>query len=80
MGEKAGLTLPEGTKVAINSGSKIIYHNDYNKKNREIQLFGEAFFDVKHDPFLQKNDRLHQPPLSKGQAQPIIRSGFQSFL
>lgn len=49
MGEKASLTLPEGTKVAINSGSKIIYHSDYNKKNRDIQLFGEAFFDVQHD-------------------------------
>jgi len=50
MGEKAGLTLPEGTKVAINSGSKIVYHSDYNKKSRDIQLFGEAFFDVEHNP------------------------------
>lgn len=50
MGEKASITLPEGSKVAINSGSKIIYHNDYNQKNRDIQLDGEAFFDVKYDP------------------------------
>jgi len=50
MGEKAGLVLPEGTKVAINSGSKIIYYSDYNKKSRDIQLFGEAFFDVEHNP------------------------------
>lgn len=50
MGEKASITLPEGSKVAINSGSKIIYNNDYNQKNRDIQLDGEAFFDVKYDP------------------------------
>lgn len=50
MGEKANLTLPEGSKVAINSGSKIIYYSDYNKNDRVIKLNGEAFFEVSHDP------------------------------
>lgn len=50
MGEKASLTLPEGSKVAINSGSKITYFNDYNQKTRDIVLDGEGFFDVKYDP------------------------------
>lgn len=50
MGEKASLTLSEGTKISVNSGSKVIYYNDYNKENRTVQLDGEAFFDVKHNP------------------------------
>lgn len=49
-GEKASLTLPEGSKVAINSDSKITYYNDYNQKNRYVKLAGEAYFEVKHNP------------------------------
>ncbi|MDR1201188.1 MAG: DUF4974 domain-containing protein [Tannerellaceae bacterium] len=49
-GEKASLTLTEGTIVAINSDSKITYPNDYNRKNRFLTLKGEAFFDVKYNP------------------------------
>ncbi|MDR0749907.1 MAG: FecR domain-containing protein [Tannerellaceae bacterium] len=49
-GEKASLTLTEGTMVAINSDSKITYPDDYNRKNRFLRLEGEAYFDVKHDP------------------------------
>ncbi|MDR1623829.1 MAG: DUF4974 domain-containing protein [Tannerellaceae bacterium] len=49
-GEKASLTLTEGTTVAINSDSKITLPNDYNRKNRFLKLEGEAYFDVKHNP------------------------------
>jgi len=49
-GEKANLTLPEGSALIINSDSKIIYGNTYNQKERLLKLEGEAFFDVKHDP------------------------------
>lgn len=54
-GEKASLSLPEGTVVAINSESKIKYSNHYNRKERHISLSGEAFFEVKsdsHKPFV----------------------------
>jgi len=50
LGEKASLTLPEGSEVSINSGSIITYQSDFNLKNRTIQLYGEAFFDVTHNP------------------------------
>lgn len=56
-GEKANVVLPDGSKVDINSASKIIYFNDYNKVSRNLQLDGEAYFDVKHDktkPFVVK--------------------------
>ncbi len=49
-GEKANLILPDGSKIIINSGSKIVYYSDYNEKNRFIKLEGEAFFDVRNNP------------------------------
>ncbi|GHV22132.1 iron dicitrate transporter FecR [Bacteroidia bacterium] len=49
-GEKASLTLAEGSLVAINSGSKIMYYNNYNRKDRFLKLEGEAYFDVKYNP------------------------------
>lgn len=47
--------LPDGTEVWINSGSKITYNSSgFNGEIREIQLYGEAYFDVaknKQRPF-----------------------------
>lgn len=48
-------TLPDGTKVNLNRGSKISYPNAFEGKTREVTLQGEAFFDVAHDaqhPFI----------------------------
>lgn len=43
------LVLPDGTRVWLNSGSKIAYSAGYlQHKRREISLTGEAYFDVKH--------------------------------
>jgi len=44
------LTLPDGTQVFMAPDSKISYANTFDTDKREIQLTGEAFFDVKHDP------------------------------
>lgn len=40
------LTLPDGTKVWVNSETKIKYSNQYNSKERTIYLTGEAYFEV----------------------------------
>lgn len=45
-GQKSSVTLPDGTVVWLNSASTIAYTSDYNSKNREISLNGEAYFDV----------------------------------
>lgn len=46
-GERANITLPDGTKVAINSESFLTYSpQNYNKSERRINFEGEAFFDV----------------------------------
>jgi transmembrane sensor len=60
LGQKARVELPDGSMVWLNSGSVIRYSSDFKKK-RELELKGEAFFDVQksngkpflvHTPFL----------------------------
>ena len=43
-------TLPDGSTVWLNSGSKLSYSIPFKKNKREIFLAGEAFFDVKTNP------------------------------
>ncbi len=53
-GARSALTLPDGSKVWLNSGSKLSYGQDFNHNDRQIYLTGEAFFDVaanKSKPF-----------------------------
>lgn len=45
-GTRTTLILPDGSKVWLNSGSKLRYERDFNRKNRTVFLTGEAFFDV----------------------------------
>ncbi|MDR1882574.1 MAG: FecR domain-containing protein [Prevotella sp.] len=45
-GEKGRLFLPDGTKVWLNSDSKLTFGSDFNSKNRTVGLDGEAYFDV----------------------------------
>ncbi|MBV4357263.1 FecR family protein [Pinibacter aurantiacus] len=49
-GAKSRLTLPDGTKVWLNAESRITYNNNFNTKTREVELEGEAFFDVVKNP------------------------------
>jgi ferric-dicitrate binding protein FerR (iron transport regulator) len=50
-GAKSRLTLPDGTKVWLNAESRITYNNNFNTKTREVELEGEAFFDVVKNPY-----------------------------
>lgn len=44
------LELPDGTRVWLNSGSRLRYPRDYNVRKREVYLDeGEAFFEVSPD-------------------------------
>ncbi len=54
-GQKLTTYLPDGTKVILNSLSKIRYKAPFIGKERIIELEGEAFFEVKKDtskPFI----------------------------
>lgn len=48
-GEISKVVLPDGTKVILNSDSKLTLSASFNKNAREVELDGEAFFDVAKD-------------------------------
>jgi ferric-dicitrate binding protein FerR (iron transport regulator) len=53
------LTLPDQSVVLVRKGSSIKYPNVFDKKERRVQLTGEAFFKVQHNenqPFLVTTD------------------------
>ncbi len=54
IGSRSRVELPDGSSVMLNAGSSITYSSDFNVRSRDIQLEGEAFFDVvKQDcPFM----------------------------
>jgi ferric-dicitrate binding protein FerR (iron transport regulator) len=52
-GKKTMLLLEDGTKVWLNAGSRLVYPKTFSGRTREVQLEGEAFFDVA--------DRARQP-------------------
>ena len=45
-GSKTNIRLPDGTQVWLNADSKITYPDNFRGAIREVQLTGEAFFDV----------------------------------
>lgn len=60
-GKTTSLTLSDGTKIWVNSGSKLVYPSVFGKDKREIFIAGEIFLDVvKMDncPFIVKTDYI----------------------
>ena len=54
-GKRTQITLAEGTKVWLNSGSKLVYPAVFVGNKREVYIEGEAVFDVvyqKEKPFV----------------------------
>ncbi len=51
-GQRAQITLEDGTVVWLNAQSKLKYPSKFSKKKRIVEIEGEAFFDV-----AQKNNR-----------------------
>jgi ferric-dicitrate binding protein FerR (iron transport regulator) len=49
-GSRAYATLPDGTKVWLNSGSKLTVQPEYQLHERTVELSGEAYFDVETNP------------------------------
>ena len=61
-GQRASLMLSDGTKIWLNSQSRLIYPTQFSDKERNVRLEGEAFFDVAHKehlPFV-----VHSPLLA----------------
>jgi ferric-dicitrate binding protein FerR (iron transport regulator) len=49
IGSRTSLVLPDGTHVWLNAGSRITYEKNYGIDSREVNLTGEALFDVAHN-------------------------------
>lgn len=45
-GETKEYTLSDGTRIILNSQSKLTIPSNYNEKERAVKITGEAFFDV----------------------------------
>lgn len=48
--EKKSITLPDGSTVILNAGSKLFMEPSFGENDRKVRLEGEAFFEVTHDP------------------------------
>lgn len=61
-GQKAYFSLPDGTRISLNSSSKLRYRANAPDGGREVYLAGEAYFDVKKDrehPFVIHTEKMN---------------------
>lgn len=49
-GKRTNLTLSDGTKVWLNSGTQLDFPSEFRGKTREIHVDGEIYIDVAHNP------------------------------
>lgn len=49
-GMRTNLDLPDGTRVYLNSASKLTYPVPYDPKERKVLLEGEGYFEVRSNP------------------------------
>lgn len=61
-GTRKQLILPDGTSVWLNANSRLEYDQElFASNNRQVRLFGEAFFDVAKDkkhPFIIYTEKI----------------------
>lgn len=60
-GSSSRIVLGDSTVVWLNAGSSLIYPSKFGSNNREVVLFGEAFFDVakiSNKPFVVQTTAL----------------------
>ncbi|HAZ03730.1 MAG: hypothetical protein A2W90_16895 [Bacteroidetes bacterium GWF2_42_66] len=61
-GSRAKLVLSDRSVVWLNAGSRLVYPSVFTGKQREVLLFGEAFFQVEKDeskPFIVRTADYH---------------------
>lgn len=63
LGQMSEVTLYDGTKVWLNSGTTLKYSNKFGKDNRDVKVEGEAFFDV------QKSDMPFKVQLKSSEVE-----------
>ncbi|WP_455639940.1 FecR family protein [Parabacteroides sp.] len=61
-GQRISFTLTDGTNVWLNARTSLTYPVKFGKKNRQVILDGEAYFDVAKDktkPFVVKTEKYN---------------------
>lgn len=61
-GSTTKMTLPDGTEVWLNAGSRIEYSQGFGVNDRRVQLTGEGYFEVHRNesmPFIVKSPSLN---------------------
>ena len=61
LGERSQVVLPDGTKVWLNSSSRVEYAASLFSRKRRVKMNGEAYFEVTHDkhaPFIVSTNGL----------------------
>lgn len=61
-GSRTMITMEDGTKIWMNAKSKVTYPSHFSGKSREIEMEGEAYFEVKKDkkrPFRIKTAEIN---------------------
>lgn len=61
VGERSQAVLPDGTKVWLNSSSRVEYAASFFSRKRRVKMDGEAYFEVTHDehaPFVVSTNGL----------------------
>ena len=64
------LTLPDGTKVWLNSSSSLHFPTDFNTGERIVKLSGEAYFEV------AKNEKMPFKVMVKGMEIAVLGTDF----
>lgn len=49
-GQRTNLTLPDGSIVYLNAHSALKYPESFSESTREVELMGEAFFEIVENP------------------------------
>lgn len=60
-GQQINIQLPDGSKVKLNAGSKLIAPEKFAGNTREVELIGEAYFEIERDekkPFIVRSEGL----------------------
>lgn len=60
-GEQRSITMPDGSVIYLNAGSRISYNEGFTAQKRMVKLEGEAFFDVVHEtnrPFIVQTGKV----------------------
>lgn len=49
VGSQTITTLPDGSKVTLNAGSRVSYSQGFGISDRDVELTGEGYFEVSHN-------------------------------